>query len=265
MEEKQDEMWLQGDQFRRANPTSKLNVYNKPVPFSVYSLKLKKILLEHLNNIRKTSTTTTTNPNPTSSQSRTSSQASNHSESSFTKFVNKVERIKIEDDTNGNGNSNSFMINRSSDVEADHHSGRDRDHQDPDLDFNNGNLFNDSSSSSNSSTEDSQGMNGNQGHQRPKTMTQGDRLNAIKAKKQTQSCGSMPVEKLKGHVRVKSVPSRVANGGLTTSHHSSGATTSAALSPSRPMTRMQAEAAAGAKSPKRSSALVTSRKSNAVR
>ena len=104
---------------------------------------------------------------------------------------------------------------------------------------------------------------------RPKTMTQGDRLNAIKAKKQTQSCGSMPVEKLKGHVRVKSVPSRVANGGMThVSHHhssSSGAKTSAALSPSRPMTRMQAEAAAGAKSPKRSSALVTSRKSNAVR
>ena len=256
-------MWLQGDQFRRANPTSKLNVYNKPVPFSVYSLKLKKILLEHMNTNKKSTAT--------SSQSRTSSQASNHSESSFTKFVNKVERIKIEDDTNGNGNSNSFMINRSSDVEADH-AGRDHRDQDPDLDFNNGNLFNDSSSSSNSSTEDSQGMNGNQGHQRPKTMTQGDRLNAIKAKKQTQSCGSMPVEKLKGHVRVKSVPSRVhqANGGLThhtSSHHSSGlATTSAALSPSsRPMTRMHAEAAAGAKSPKRSSALVTSRKSNAVR
>ena len=249
MEEKQDEMWIQGDQFRRANPTSKLNVYNKPVPFSVYSLKLKKILLEHMN--KKTTT---------SSQSRTSSQASNHSESSFTKFVNKVERIKIEDDTNGNSNS---FINRSasSDVEADHSGGGRDHHQDPDLDFNNGNLFNDSSSS-NSSTEDSQ-VNGNQ-HQRPKTMTQGDRLNAIKAKKQTQSCGSMPVEKLKGHVRVKSVPSRVANGGLTTSH-SSGATTSAALSPSRPMTRMQAEAAAGAKSPKRSSALVTSRKSNAVR
>ena len=165
-------MWLQGDQFRRANPTSKLNVYNKPVPFSVYSLKLKKILLEHMNTNKKSTAT--------SSQSRTSSQASNHSESSFTKFVNKVERIKIEDDTNGNSNS---FINRSpSDVEADH-SGRD---QDPDLDFNNGNLFNDSSSS-NSSTEDSQ-VNGNQ-HQRPKTMTQGDRLNAIKAKKQTQSCG----------------------------------------------------------------------------
>ena len=149
-------MWLQGDQFRRANPPSKLNVYNKPVPFSVYSLKLKKILLEHMNTNKKSTAT--------SSQSRTSSQASNHSESSFTKFVNKVERIKIEDDTNGN--SNSFMINRSSsgggdegEHEADHHH---RD-QDPDLDFNNGNLFNDSSSSSNSSTEDSQVLNGNQG------------------------------------------------------------------------------------------------------
>ena len=80
-------------------------------------------------------------------------------------------------------------------------------------------------------------------------MTQGDRLNAIKAKKQAASCGNVPVEKLKGHVRVKSVPSRTMvnnsnNNGNSVSSSGSAATTSAALSSSRPLTRMQAEAAA---------------------
>ena len=82
---------------------------------------------------------------------------------------------------------------------------------------------------------------------RPKTMTQGDRLNQIKAKKQAASCGNVPVEKLKGHVRVKSVPSRtLVNNSNNNSGSGSAATTSAALSPSRPLTRMQAEAVAGA-------------------
>ena len=81
-------------------------------------------------------------------------------------------------------------------------------------------------------------------------MTQGDRLNAIKAKKQAASCGNVPVEKLKGHVRVKSVPSRTlvnnSNNNGNSSSTGSTATTSAALSPSRPLTRMQAEAVAAA-------------------
>ena len=82
---------------------------------------------------------------------------------------------------------------------------------------------------------------------RPKTMTQGDRLNQIKAKKQAASCGNVPVEKLKGHVRVKSVPSRtLVNNSNNNSGSGSAATTSAALSPSRPLTRMQAEAVAAA-------------------
>ena len=82
---------------------------------------------------------------------------------------------------------------------------------------------------------------------RPKTMTQGDRLNQIKAKKQAASCGNVPVEKLKGHVRVKSVPSRtLVNNSNNNSSSGSAATTSAALSPSRPLTRMQAEAVAAA-------------------
>ena len=78
-------------------------------------------------------------------------------------------------------------------------------------------------------------------------MTQGDRLNQIKAKKQAASCGNVPVEKLKGHVRVKSVPSRtLVNNSNNNSGSGSAATTSAALSPSRPLTRMQAEAVAAA-------------------
>ena len=78
-------------------------------------------------------------------------------------------------------------------------------------------------------------------------MTQGDRLNQIKAKKQAASCGNVPVEKLKGHVRVKSVPSRtLVNNSNNNSGSGSAATTSAALSPSRPLTRMQAENVAGA-------------------
>ena len=78
-------------------------------------------------------------------------------------------------------------------------------------------------------------------------MTQGDRLNQIKAKKQAASCGNVPVEKLKGHVRVKSVPSRtLVNNSNNNSGSGSAATTSAALSPSRPPTRMRAEAVAAA-------------------
>ena len=78
-------------------------------------------------------------------------------------------------------------------------------------------------------------------------MTQGDRLNQIKAKKQAASCGNVPVEKLKGHVRVKSVPSRtLVNNSNNNSGSGSAATTSAALSSSRPLTRMQAEAVAAA-------------------
>ena len=90
-------------------------------------------------------------------------------------------------------------------------------------------------------------------------MTQGDRLNQIKAKKQAASCGNVPVEKLKGHVRVKSVPSRtLVNNSNNNSGSGSAATTSAALSPSRPLTRMQAEAVAAAASGKNQVCLILS-------
>lgn len=174
MEEKQDEMWKQGDAYRKLHKDKV--VLDKPVPYPVYSLELKKILLD------------TMKSSPSSRASSASSSTLGGDEK-FTKIVNKVERIKIEDENNGN---NPLLL------------GNDEE------DLNNGNS------------------------DRPKTMTQGDRLNAIKAKKQqTQSCGNLPLEKLKGHVRVKSVPSaRSLNAGVPGSN-GNHATTSAALSPSR--------------------------------
>lgn len=200
------EMWLQGDAYRRENKDK--IVADKPTPYPIYSLKLKKYLLDAMNN-RKTS-----------SSSRASSQGSNHSESNYTKIVNKVERIKIEDENNGN----SPVISQP---------------QSPlnESDEDNGNTVKE---------------NGN----RPKTMTQGDRLNAIKAKKQAASCGNIPVEKLKGHVRVKSVPTR----GVPIQNPASQQTSAA---PSRPLTRMMTSDAP--KSPKRHPLASPSRKNNAVR
>jgi len=234
MEEKQAEMWAQGDQFRRANKDR--IVYNKPVPYPIYSLQLKKLLLEQMNNKKSLS-------------SRTSSQSSNHSESNYTKIVNKVERIKIEDENNGNNSPPPTSVTPS--------------HGANEEDANNGNFTN------------SQTTPTPENENRPKTqqMTQGDRLNAIKAKKQAASCGNIPVEKLKGHVRVKSVPHSTRTL-VNNANNSSGS--AAAHSSSRPLTRMQVEAAAAAaaaaaangghRGPKRSNAVVTSsRKNNAVR
>jgi cell division cycle 14 len=228
MEEKEDEMQIQGEEYRRKNKNK--IVINKPVRYPVYSLELKKILLDQMNKKM--------------AAARASSQASNNgSESSYTKIVNKVERIKIEDENNGNTPTRS----------------------DEDEDLNNGNDSSSNGSNGNSNNEEESSNGEGENNQRPKTMTQGDRLNAIKARKQTQSCGNMPVENLKGHVRVKSVPSSRNNG------NHSGPTTmtsSAALSTSsRPMTRMQAEVAAagGQKSSPKRTTLASSRKTSAVR
>ena len=228
MEEKQPEMWLQGDQYRRQNKDKPVFL-NRPMTYAIYSLKLKEILLDRMNSNKKSS--------------RASSQSSNHSESQYTKMVNKVERIKIEDENNGN---NSLTVTPTLNNESDE-------------DASNGNL-NDSSSASEE--------NANSSSSRPKTMTQGDRLNAMKAKRQAQSNSCMPdrAEKAKGHVRVKSVPTRSVNQdrGLPTGTPSH-ATPSSVTSTGRPLTRMQLEA--GSRSPKRSSAVVSSpsRKNNAVR
>ena len=226
MEEKQPEMWLQGDQYRRANK-DKPNYLNKPMVHAVYSLELKKILLDQMNSNKKSI-----------SSRASSSQSSTHSEI-LTKMSNRVERIKIEDENNGN-NSVTVTPTQRSDEEDD---------------ANNGNL-----NDSNSSAEENANV---QSSGRPKTMTQGDRLNAMKAKRQAQSNSCMPgTEKVKGHVRVKSVPTR------SSVNHQPGmaAGTPTHATGSRPLTRMQIEAAGG-RSPKRSSAVVASpsRKNNAVR
>lgn len=232
MEEKQPEMWLQGDQYRRQNKDKPVFL-NRPMTYAIYSLKLKEILLDRMNNKKS---------------SRASSQSSNHSESQYTKMVNKVERIKIEDENNGN---NSLTVTPTLNNESDE-------------DASNGNL-----NDSNSSSASEENAN-TQSSSRPKTMTQGDRLNAMKAKRQAQSNSCMPdglhrADKVKGHVRVKSVPTRSVNQerGLPTGTPSH--TTSSPTSSTRPLTRMQLEA--GSRSPKRSSAVVSSpsRKNNAVR
>ena len=236
MEEKQPEMWLQGDQYRRQNKDKPV-VLNKPMTYAVYSLKLKEILLDRMNSNKGKS-----------GGSRASSQSSNHSESQYTKMVNKVERIKIEDENNGN---NSLSVTPTN-------------HNESDEDANNGNL-NDSHSSSSSTEENA---NTQSSSSRPKTMTQGDRLNAMKAKRQamTSSNSCMPgAEKVKGHVRVKSVPTRTAVNQERPTGMTSSTTPSHTTGSSRPLTRMQIEA--GSRSPKRSSAVVSSpsRKNNAVR
>jgi hypothetical protein len=72
-------MWLQGDIYRRKNPGK--GVKGAKIRYPIYSLK-HRLLLE----------------------SKASDKIKNSkSESSFSKIVNKVENIKIEDDDNGNG------------------------------------------------------------------------------------------------------------------------------------------------------------------
>ena len=66
---------------------------SKPTPYPVNSLQLKKILLEQMNN----------NKSKSGQSSRSSSTGgSSQSETNYSKIVNKVERIKIEDENNGN-------------------------------------------------------------------------------------------------------------------------------------------------------------------
>ena len=71
---------------------------SKHTPYPVNSLKLKKILLEQMNNNKGQS-----KGHGMQSTSRSSSSGgSSQSETNYSKIVNKVERIKIEDENNGN-------------------------------------------------------------------------------------------------------------------------------------------------------------------
>ena len=70
---------------------------SKHTPYPVNSLKLKKILLEQMNNNKSSK------GHGVQSTSRSSSSGgSTQSETNYSKIVNKVERIKIEDENNGN-------------------------------------------------------------------------------------------------------------------------------------------------------------------
>ena len=70
---------------------------SKHTPYPVNSLKLKKILLEQMNNNKSSK------GHGMQSTSRSSSSGgSTQSETNYSKIVNKVERIKIEDENNGN-------------------------------------------------------------------------------------------------------------------------------------------------------------------
>ena len=75
-----------------------LSGLSKHTPYPVNSLKLKKILLEQMNNNKGQS-----KGHGMQSTSRSSSSGgSSQSETNYSKIVNKVERIKIEDENNGN-------------------------------------------------------------------------------------------------------------------------------------------------------------------
>lgn len=189
-------MWEQGDRFRRANPNhpSAQHLANRS-NYPIYSIIQNQILQENKqNNVNKPAATVNN---------------SSGSSDSFTKIVSKVERIKIEDESNGNNPSGSGQV------------------QGPpvgllntdfnDEDASNGNLqqrtptppkeeapFSGRSVSTPPKTPTERGEGGN-GAKTP--MTQGDRLNAIKASR-TQP--HSPTHSVKSRIgvgsRVKSVP-----------------------------------------------------------
>ena len=79
---------------------------SKHTPYPVNSLKLKKILLEQMNNNKGQS-----KGHGMQSTSRSSSSGgSSQSETNYSKIVNKVERIKIEDENNGNSPSRTASV-----------------------------------------------------------------------------------------------------------------------------------------------------------
>ena len=89
-------MWAQGDEMRREG---RAVAQQQRVPYPIYSLKLKQRLLQEAASRR------------TKANAAAASSAS--TESNFTKIVNKVERIRLqdesdvnEDDRNGNSGHN---------------------------------------------------------------------------------------------------------------------------------------------------------------
>ena len=93
-------MWAQGDEMRREG---RAVAQQQRVPYPIYSLKLKQRLLQEAASRR-------TKANAAAAAAAASSAST---ESNFTKIVNKVERIRLqdesdvnEDDRNGNSGHN---------------------------------------------------------------------------------------------------------------------------------------------------------------
>ena len=273
MIEKELEMWKQGDYFRKINKnvSKYTNMLTNTCRFPVYSLQLKKKLLEQQNNQRVQNS-------PVDNIQEDNENGNNHiavpskrpsgGGDAYTKMVTKVERIKIEDENNGNilssplpstqsptieneGNSNiveerivqdgeHINVNEGAlEDEFDNHNFDNASNQDDNLNSNYSNSRNSNKSLRNQKDKsmrqetkrntslgekatneneivNNRGVNpevvldpDNKG-----VMTQGDRLNAIKARKQTQSLqvgtklGNLRnvVSSDQGHSRVKSVP-----------------------------------------------------------
>ena len=299
MIEKELEMWKQGDYFRKINKNvSKYpNMLTNTCRFPVYSLHLKKKLLERQNNQRVQNS-------PVDNIQEDNENGNNHiavpskrpsgGGDAYTKMVTKVERIKIEDENNGNilssplpsmqsptieneGNSNiveerivqdgeHINVNEGAlEDQFDNHNFDNASNQDDNLNSNYSNSRNSNKSLRNQKDKsmrqetkrntslgekatneneivNNRGVNpevvldpDNKG-----VMTQGDRLNAIKARKQTQSLqGGTKLGNLRnvvssdqGHSRVKSVPAPVPLSTASGSGRgSSSATSSGKLQP----------------------------------
>ena len=182
MEEKQAEMWLQGDQYRRKHKDDGL--LNKKVKYPIYSLNLKDILTEEFN-------------------AKLGKQSRESNSDSFARMMDKVGEIRLQDDDNGNPT----VVSSSEDAE-------------------NENIVNDRKSKSDEvdddDVDDVEDNNDNgektKKGEKKKVLTQGDKLNQIKARKYTQSLGGgVALDRLRhhqsssstasnNHTRVKSVP-----------------------------------------------------------
>jgi len=227
MEEKEAEMWLQGDQFRRERKDHPLaRVRGVRGQYPVYSLALKKLLIEEASAVRR--------------------------KDNYTKIVNKVERIKIEDEDNGNlpvlsaesPNSSIDVTNETFDESREENANVGSRVTSKELDDGNDDVVSE-------------------------RLTQGDRLNQIKARKHTLSLQSpVAVENMRNHVRVKSVPAPLkpgpSNVGLQ-ANRKPAATNEPSPSSTARTTRSKTAAAAGGSPSKSSSSVGKGRKVSAVR
>eukprot|EP00095_Tigriopus_kingsejongensis_P007281 snap_masked-scaffold144_size312663-processed-gene-2.25 protein:Tk07281 transcript:snap_masked-scaffold144_size312663-processed-gene-2.25-mRNA-1 annotation:"dual specificity protein phosphatase cdc14a" len=214
LEEKQPEMWLQGDQFRRQNKDKIL--MGKPTKYPIYSLVLKD---QYEREAAKKVARSVPGDN-------------------YSKMVNKVERIRIQDDDNGNPSTRITPTIPSMDEDENRNGSR----------MTNDRLYGDEAN----------------GNLAKKILTQGDKLNQIKARKHTQSLGPVAVENLKAHSRVRSVPTGVKNSALATSSLNPAGIGSTS-SPSRPVTRLASRSKAQVGDQAPGSSGLSSRKTSAVR